>query len=89
MRGIQALNPTNEHFAEIEQIRSLAERYDADMVDLEHELYEVQRLIARLESKVGDGTVGMSAKPDSLVSFVSFIGRYSDVFHELHRLGKI
>ena len=69
MRGILALNPTNEHFAELEQIRSFAEAYDADVVDLEHELHHVKRLIARLESKVGDGT---SAKPDSLVTFVSF-----------------
>ena len=74
MRGIQALNPTNEHFAELEQIRSFAEAYDADVVDLEYELHQVKRLIARLESKVGDGT---SAKPDSLVTFVSFIGRYT------------
>jgi len=86
MRGIQALNPTNEHFAELEQIRSFAEAYDADVVDLEYELHQVKRLIARLESKVGDGT---SAKSDSLVTFVSFIGRYGDAFHELHRLGKI
>jgi len=86
MRGIQALNPTNEHFAELEQIRSFAEAYDADVVDLEPELHQVKRLIARLESKVGDG---MSAKPASLVTFVSFIGRYGDAFHELHRLGKI
>jgi hypothetical protein len=85
MRGIQALNPTNEHFAELEQIRSFAEACDADVVDLEHELHQVQRLTARLESKVGDGT---SAKPDSLVTFVSSIGRYGDAFHELHRLGK-
>ena len=48
MRGIQALNPTNEHFAELEQIRSFAEAYDADVVDLEHELHQVKRLIARL-----------------------------------------
>jgi hypothetical protein len=56
------------------------------VVDLEHELHQVKRLIARLESKVGDGT---SAKPDSLVTFVSFTGRYGDAFHELRRLGKI
>ena len=74
MRGIRALNPTNEPFAELEHIRSFAEAYDADVVDLEHELHQVKRLIARLESKVGDGT---SAKPDSLVTFVSFIGRYT------------
>ena len=48
----------------------------------------MKRLIARLESNVGDGD-GTSAKPDSLVTFVSFIGRYGDAFHELHRLGKI
>ena len=29
VRGIQALNPTNEHFAELEQIRSFAEACDA------------------------------------------------------------
>ena len=55
------------------------------MVDLEHELHQVKRLIARLESKVGDGT---SAKPDSLVTFVSFIGRYGDAFHELYVLAR-
>ena len=66
---MQALNPTNEHSAELEQIRSFAEPYDADVVDLEHELHQVKRLIAQLESKVGDGR---SAKPDSLVTFVSF-----------------
>ena len=70
MRGIQALNPTNEHFAELVQIRSFAEAYDADVVDLEHELHHVERLIARLESKVGDGT---SAKPDNLVTCVSCV----------------
>jgi len=86
MRGIQTMNPTNEHFAELEQIRSFAEAYDADVVDLEHELHQVKRLIARLESKVGDET---SAKPDSLVTFVSFIVRYGDAFRELHRLGNI
>jgi len=86
MRGIQAMNPTNEHFAELVRIRSFAEAYDADVVDLEHALHQVKRLIARLESKVGDET---SAKPDSLVTFVSFIGRYGDAFHELHRLGNI
>jgi len=56
------------------------------VVDLNHELHQVKRLIARLESKVGDET---SAKPDSLVTFVSFIGRYGDAVHELHRLGNI
>ena len=86
MRGIQALNPTNEYFAESEKIRSFAKAYDADVVDLEHELHQVKRLIARLESQVGDGTY---VKPDSLLTFVSFIGRYGDAFHELHRLGKI
>ena len=49
-------------------------------------IHQMKRLIARLESKVGDGT---SAKPDSLVTCVFFIGRYGDAFHELHRLGKI
>jgi len=33
MRGIQAMNPTNEHFAELKQIRLFAEAYDADVVD--------------------------------------------------------
>ena len=74
MRGIQALNPTNEHFAELEQIRSFAATYDADVVDFEHELHQEKRLIARLALKIGDGT---SAKPDSLVTCVSFIGRYT------------
>ena len=31
----------------------------------------------------------MSAKPASLVTFVSFIGRYGDAFHELHRLDQL
>jgi len=69
------MNPTNEHFAELKQIRSFAEAYDADVVDLEYELHQVKRLIARLESKVGDETY---AKQDSLVTFVSFIGHYGD-----------
>ena len=60
------------------------------MVDFEHDLHQVKRLIYRTAGlwsrKVGDGT---SAKPESLVTVVSFIGRYDDAFHELHRLGKI
>ena len=50
--GIQALNPTNEHFAELEQIRSFVEACDADLVELEHDLHQVKRLIARLDSGV-------------------------------------
>jgi len=37
----------------------------------------------------GRGWDETTAKPDSLVIFVSFIGRYGDAFHELLRLGSI
>ena len=52
---IQDLNPTNEHFAELEQIRSFAEAYDADVVDLEHELHRV---------KLFDSTAGVNKRSE-------------------------
>ena len=82
MRGIQALNPTSEHFADVSHIRPFAEAYNADLVDLEHELHQAKRLIERLDDKG-------SEKPNSLVSFISCISAYGEAFHELHRLGKI
>jgi len=89
MRGIQAINPTNEHFAELEQIRSFAEAYDADVVDLEHELHQVKRLIARLAWSRRSEMKRLPYRTAAMVTFVSFIGRYGDAFHELHRLGNI
>jgi hypothetical protein len=86
MRGVQALNPTSEHFADIDYIRPFAERYGVDLVDLEHELHQAKRLIERMKTKT-DGD--KSEKPETLVSFVSCLSRYGEAFHELHRLGKI
>ena len=87
MCGVQALNPTSEHFADIAHIRPFAEQYGADLVDLEHELYQAKRLLERLGTKQSSDKT--CEKPDSLVSFVSCIERYGEAFHELHRLGKI
>lgn len=76
--GIDAMNPSSANFADFDCLKHLAQHYKSDLVDLEHELHSVRRLI---EKKV--------EKPATLVSFVATLTRYKDAFPEVYRLGKI
>ena len=94
MRGIQVLNPASEHFLDMAYIKPFAEAYNADITDLQHELYQAKRLIERATIKYeSDADAAKPAicekPPTSLVSFTAFIARYGDEFHELYRLGRI
>ena len=51
MRGIQVLNPASEHFLDMTHIKPFAEAYNADITDLQHELYQAKRLIERATIK--------------------------------------
>jgi hypothetical protein len=80
MKGIDALNPSSNNFADFSGIKQFAEAYTADITDLTHELYQAKRLLERMPDE---------GKPITLVSFVSHIGRYKEAFPELYRLGVI
>jgi hypothetical protein len=82
MKGIDALNPSSNNFADFSSIKQFAEAYTADITDLTHELYQAKRLLERMPDE---------CKPITLVSFVSHIGRYKEAFPELglYRLGVI
>ena len=87
MRGIEALNRSSNHFADVDCLKPFAEAYMADTDDLMHELHQSKRALERLSaSKTDENVCGV---PDSLVTFVTYISRYSEAFHELCRLGKI
>jgi hypothetical protein len=80
MIGIQALNPSSKNFADFGCIREFAEVFKADVTDLMHELHQAQRLVQRMSD---------DSKPTTLVSFMSYLGRYKEAFPELYRLGTI
>jgi len=83
MRGIAALCPDSDHFADYSQIQQFAEAYNADTSDLQHELHQAQRMLERLASSASAGV------PASLLDFVTYLARYGEAFHELYRLGRI
>ena len=87
MGGIEALNPSSNHFADVDCLIPFAEAYMADTDDLMHELHQVKRMLERLFASKIDENVG--GVPDSLVTFVTYISRYSEAFYELCRLGRI
>ena len=64
-------------------LKPFAEAYNADLVDLEHELPQAKRLVERM------GRDTATEKHTSLLTFVLCIAKYSEAFHELHRLGRI
>ena len=78
MTEIGTLNLSSENFANFERVKLLAGHYRADLVDLQHELHSVRRLIEK-----------RAEKPKSLVSFVASMAPYKDAFPEVYRLGKI
>jgi len=88
MRGIDALNPSSEHFADLDHIKPFAEAYNTDISDLQHELYQAKRMLERLsDASKKDPSAG--GVPASLVSFVTYTARYGEALHEVHRLGRI
>ena len=80
LRGIQALNPTDDSFADFDSLQPFAAAYDADVADLSHEVHQARRLVERIDN---------DAKPANLLGFISYIGRYKEAFPELYRLGNI
>ena len=80
MRG-QAINPSCENFADLQQIKP-------DISDLQHELHQAKRKLERLTYSSPDATAG--GVPSSLVAFVSYIDieQYGEAFQELYRLGR-
>ena len=77
LRGIQALNPSIQIFADIGSVSSFAEPYGADVDDLSRELHEANHLSQCM--KVKDW-------PTALVGIIRHIERYGDAFAEFHRL---
>ncbi|KAK0142189.1 Zinc finger MYM-type protein 1 [Merluccius polli] len=47
MRGIQALNPSSKSFCDKDSLFAFAKLYGCDLVDLEHELYQIKRVLDR------------------------------------------
>ena len=88
MRDIKTLNPCSDKFANLDQIQSFAEAYDANMSDLEHELHQAKRMRERLSySSKNDENIG--GVPSSLVGIVTYVARYSEALHDVYRLGRI
>lgn len=82
MRGIQAMNPTNDTFCDETALLPFASTYGSDLEDLRHKLHQLKRIIER-KSQAGVG------KPSSLVELTEFIEPHHEVFHEVFRLCKI
>lgn len=82
MRGIQALNPSNNDFLKEELVLLVAEEYGSDLQDLKTEIHQAKRLLERNRS---NGRVN----PSSLTEFVTFWVPFKEVFFELFRLCKI
>ena len=61
MRGSQALNPTDDSFANFDSLQQVAAAYDADLADLRHEVHQARRLVERMDN---------DAKPNILLGFV-------------------
>lgn len=82
LRGIQCLNPNNENFLSMNNLKSFAEKFNINCEDLYHELHQAKRLIQR---KIEEG----KCAPTSVLNFTCEIEPYKDAFHELYRLCKI
>lgn len=73
MRGIQALNPSNNDFLKEELVLLVAEEYGSDLQDLKTEIHQAKRL---LERNRANGKVN----PPSLTEFVTFLVPFKEVF---------
>lgn len=82
MRGIQALNPNSTSFCDKNTLFAFAKMYGCHLVDLEHELHQVKRLLDR---KVKQGM----QTPHTIVDLTAFIEPYQEVFDVFARLCKI
>lgn len=82
MCGIQALNPSSSSFCDKNRLFAFAKMYGCDLVDLEHELHQVKRLLDR---KVKQGM----ERPQAIVDLTAFIEPYQEVFDVFSRLCKI
>ena len=82
MTGIHSLSPQCSTFLKLESIKGFAELYESNVKDLEHELYQVQRLLHRKKAS------GCNV-PTSLLNFTIFLEPYKDAFHELFRLCQV
>lgn len=80
LRGIEALTPCSDNFADFICVQPFAELYQADLSDLSHELHQAKRLLERMND---------SDRPTTLVRFVSHIEQFKAAFPELYRLGVI
>jgi len=88
MRGTDALNPSSEHFADLDDTKPFAGAYNADISDLQHQLYQAKRMLERLsDASKKDPSAG--GVPASLVSFVTYTARYGEALHELYHLGRM
>lgn len=82
MRGIQALGPESDHFLQLAKVKPFAEKFEANIDDLEHELHQAKRLIERkIEQDLPN--------PATLLELSSMLEQYKEAFHELYRLCKI
>lgn len=82
MRGIQALNPNSKTFCDKDSLFAFAKLYGCDLVDLEHELYQMKRVLDR---KVKQGM----RRPSTIVDLAAFIEPYQEVFDVFFRLCNI
>lgn len=82
MKGIQGLNPASDVFLREDVVVLLAEEYGSDVQDLENELKQAKRLLARYKD---NGT----NSPSSLIDLVKCLEPFKEVMCELYRLCKI
>lgn len=61
-------------------MQPFAELYSADLTDLSHELHQAKRLVERLDR---------NDKPNTMLTFLSYLERYKEAFPELCRIGRI
>jgi len=80
LKGIQSLNPASDSFADASCLQPFAELYSADLTDLSHELHQAKRLVERLDR---------NDKPNTMLTFLSYLERCKEAFPELCRIGRI
>ena len=71
MRGIEALNPSSNHFADVDCMKPFAGAYRADTDDLMHELHQAKCMLERLSASKADENLG--GVPGSLMTIVTYI----------------
>ena len=83
LKGICVLAPVSPDFLNFEMIRPLAEKYKANVEDLQLELRQLKRM---MDHRIEDGTVLDFPKETVLLDFCAFIGQYKDAFYETENL---